>query len=109
MNLDLDALATGMLDAARKELAGRWPSRRAMAEIELRKLAANLVDIERLVREEAIDREGAQKLVQIYQLTVRSVLCTVDGIGLHTAERLTRTALNAVGAVVNRAIGFRLI
>ena len=109
MSADLDTLAKEMIIAARGAVAQRWPAVRELAELELRRFAQVLLDIEGLLREGKIDQERAQRLVHIHQISVRSVLNSVEGIGLLTAEQVTQIAGRAVSVVVNRLVGFKLL
>ena len=109
MSLDAEALSNTMILAARDAVAERWPAVKALAEVELRRLAQSLIEIKGLVASGRIDQPGAQKLIQIHQMTVRSVLLTVKGIGLATAERVTFVAVEAVTGIVNEVVGFKLL
>ena len=107
--LDVAALGVSMIDAARDSVAERWPSIQSLAEGELRGLAQKLAQIETLLVNGEIDTNRAHKLVQIHQLAVRSVLCTVQGVGIRTAEEATRAAVVAASPIVNQIVGFKLL
>lgn len=109
MSLDAESLTNTMIRAARDAVSERWPAVKALAEVELRRLAQSLVDVKALVVSGQIDHASAQKLVQIHQMTVRSVLMQAKGIGLATAERVTFTAADAVTDIVNHVVGFKLL
>lgn len=109
MTLDVQALATKMLDAVRTDVSARWPKLRAFAEIEMRKLAQNLVDVQALLVAGEIDPQRARQLMQMQQNAARSVLCTIQGLGLLTAEEATTAAIRAVADEVNAALKFKLL
>ena len=87
---DVEAVARGMIAAARKALAGRGPALQAMAEMELRRLAAALADIGVLLARGDIDPDRAKVLANIHQLSFRSVLRSV---GRDVAEVMIRERL----------------
>lgn len=107
--IDLESLGTSMIAAAREAVPDRWPSLKVLAEMELRKLAFSLSETARLLREGDIDAQHAQRLVHIHQLSVRSVLVTVEGLGIRTAEETTHAAVRAVSSLINDVVGFKLL
>lgn len=109
MNIDVNALTDTMLAEARNAVSDRWPSIRALAETELRKLAQTLEDVNQLVANGTIDQSRAAELVRIQHTTAFQVLRTVQGLGLLTARQTLDAATRAAGAVVNRLVGFDLI
>ena len=109
MKLDLQALATTMVDAARDSVSARWPAARALAEVELRKLAQTLLDIESLYRAGVIDPSRARQLLTMQHNAAKGVLCTVKGLGVLTAEQATAAAMRAVAGSVNAALQFKLL
>jgi hypothetical protein len=108
-SFDVQALGKEMLDAARATLGGRAPALRAVAEAELQRLAGALADIGSLLARGEIDQERARTLISIHQLSVRSVLRSVEGLTLAAADRAMQAAIRVAGAVVNRAVGFTLL
>ena len=109
MSLQAAALGTAMIDAARAAVARRWPALQALAEVELRRLAQGLVDIEGLLLAGKIDRQSAQTLIGLQQRTVHTALKSIQGIGTLTARDATTAAAKAVTGLVNRAVGFKLL
>ncbi|MGZ5441973.1 MAG: hypothetical protein ACXW5U_16375 [Thermoanaerobaculia bacterium] len=102
-------LGKAMIDAARAAVAEHGPALQAMAEMELRRLAGVLADIGSLLAQGEIDQERALKLVNIHQLSVRSVLRSVEGLSLLAAEHAMQAVARVAGAVLNRVVGFKLI
>lgn len=109
MSLDIDVLGATMIDSARRAVGNRWLDIRAIAEVELRRLAASVIDIEGLLREEHITRERAQEMLRMHQVAVQTVIAGTKGFGVQTGREIVRSALGAAGTLVNSAIGFRLI
>ena len=109
MNIDVEALGTGMIAAAREVVATRWPALRALAEVEMRRLAMSLHDVARLLQDGAITAERARHLVHIHQRTARSVMTTAKGLGLKTAKDVTGAALRSASSIINRVVGFNLL
>ena len=109
MSLDVDALTKSMLDGAREAVSNRWPQLRAMAEVEMRKLAQSLIDVHQLLEAGDIDEKRARLVVRIHQNGARSVLCTVRGLGVLAAEQATEAAVAAVARLVNGVVKFKLL
>lgn len=107
--LDVRSLGDSMIDAARDAVTARWPAVRALAEVELRKLAQTLEDIRALLEAGEIDTAGAHQLLRMQQNSARGVLCMVEGLGLLTAEEAVSAAGRAVAAIVNGIVKFRLL
>lgn len=109
MSLDLQELASTMIDAVRTNVPLRWPSLRALAEVEMRKLAQTLLDTQALYQSGQIDESRAKHLVKMQQNAARGVFLTIKGLGLLTAEQATTAAVRAVAATVNAALPFILL
>lgn len=107
--LDVTALGAQMIDAARGALTGREPALREMAEMELRRLAGALADIQSLLSRGEIDPDRAKVMANIHQLSVRSVLRSVEGLSLAAADRAMQAVARTGAAAVNSVIGFKLL
>jgi hypothetical protein len=109
-SFDATALGAQMIDAARAALlTERGPALRAMGEAELRRLAGALADIQSLLSRGEIDPDRAKVMANIHQLSVRSVLRSVEGLSLVATEQAMQAAARAGAAVVNHVIGFKLL
>jgi hypothetical protein len=107
--VDIQALGTAMIDAARDTLVEHGAELHATAETEFRRLAGALNDTGlQLVRGE-IDREHAQKLLSIHRLSIRSVLRSVEGMTLLAAEHAVQAAMRTAAGTLNRVSGFKLV
>ena len=102
-------LAGSMFAAARGTLAKDWPRVRDFAEPELSRLAQSLVDIGQLLVEGKISELEARSLFEIHKNTTRTVLLTIEGLGLLAVENAVNAALGAVRDVVNGALSFALL
>jgi hypothetical protein len=109
VTLDVEALATSMVDAARAALANRGPVLQAAAEMELRRLAGALADIGSLLAKGEIDPERAKVMANIHQLSVRSVLRSVEGLGVLAADQTLQAVTGVAASVLNRIVGFKLL
>ena len=106
---DVTALGREMVDAARAALAGRAPAPQAMAEAEVRRLAGALADIGSMLARGEIDPDRAKTLANIHQLTLRSVLRSVEGLSLLATEDAAAAVTRVAAGVVNRLVGFKLL
>ena len=109
MSLDVQQLAQTMIGAARDAVSDRWPRMEALAEVELRRLAQSIEDVGHHVADGTIDESRARQHAHMHQLTARSVLATVEGLGVLAAEQATHAAIRSVTKVVNGALKFALL
>ena len=109
MAIEWKDLGPAMLGAAKGVLKKKWPEVKDYAESEYKKLAETLQLIEKLTLAGTITPEEALLQLQIQRNAARTVLLTIEGLGVLAAEQAINAALNAVKPVVNGAIGFALI
>lgn len=109
MALDTTKLADAMIKAARGVLQQQWPQVRAYAEAECRKLAQHLQDTTTMLLKGEINEQEARLLLDMQHNTARTVLLTVQGLGLLAAEAAINAALDAVKTAVNTAAGIALL
>ena len=109
MSLDVQSIAAAMIDAARAEVAERWPQLKALAEMELRRLAQSLADVAGLAAAGTIGEAHARQLAHMHQIASRSVLLSIEGIALLTAELAIHAAVRAAAKVVNGVAKFTLL
>jgi len=109
MPLDPGDLVRSMLEAARESLGDSWADVKDYAQTAVRNLVETMRMIERLDREGRVTRKQARLLLEIQKNTARTVLLTIEGLGVLAAERALAAALGAVKDAVNKAIGWRLL
>jgi hypothetical protein len=107
--VDITTLGTSMIDAARAALGNRVPALQAAAEMELRRLAGALADIGTLLAQGDIDPERAKSLANIHRLSMRSVLRSVEGLGVLAADQTLQAVTGVAASVLNRIVGFKLL
>jgi hypothetical protein len=107
--LDVKAFGTSMIEAARAALADRGPALQAAAEMELRRLARALAEIGMLLAKGDIDPDRAQTLANIHRLSVRSVLRSVEGLGVLAADQALQAVTGVAAGLLNRIVGFKLL
>ena len=109
MALDIKVLADAILKTVRPVLKKHWKDVKGYAETESRKMAETLESIARLLAAGKIDQEQATTLVEIQKNAMRTVLLTVEGIGLIAAQNAINAAIDAVRTTVNGAVGLDLL
>ncbi len=109
MSLPVKDLSKPMLDAVRASLAQDWKKVEHYAQPEFNRLARSLADIATLAAEGAISAAEARSLLSIHRNTTRTVLLTVEGMGVIAVEKAINAALGAVKDAVNRAAGVTLL
>ena len=109
MSLDVERIGLAMIDAARAEVEGRWPQLRALAEVELRALAHSLIGVAQLLADGEIEETHARQLVHMHQIAARTVLLSIHGIALLTAERAIHAGVRAAAKAINGVVKLTLL
>ena len=109
MSLDTTQLAADMIGAMQGVLKEKWPKIKEYGEAEARKLAESFAMIERLKLLNEIDEDEARLHFTIQKNASRTVLLTIEGLGVLAAEQAINAALNVVKDAVNTALDFILI
>lgn len=109
MSIPISSIVKPMVAAAKTVLADDWPKIKKFAEPELKRLGQSLKDIAQSAAKEDISRAEAKSLLRIHRNTTLTVLLTVEGLGVITAERAINRALGAAADVVNAALPFKLV
>src|SRR5262245_22224421 len=109
MAIDWTDVGAGMLAAAKGVLGRKWPKVKDFAEVELKKLVDTLQMIERLFLSGTISQDEAELHLQIQKNAARTVLLTIQGLGILAAEEAVNAALGVLKAPVNTALGFKLL
>jgi hypothetical protein len=108
--LDVETLVREMMQAAAAVLKKKqWRDAGAYAEAEFRKLAQTATMIASLRARRRITRRQAELLLEMQHNAMRSVLLTVEGIGILAAEAAINAALGAARDTINRVIGWRIL
>lgn len=108
-NLNVQELLLSMMNAAESEFADKWPNVKDYAEPELEKLARTLVQIGKLTSTGEISEGEARLLLEMQKNTARTIMLTLEGMGLLIVEAAINSALSVVKDTVNGAIGIALI
>ena len=110
MPIDVRQLAADMLAAASSKLSKKqWTAAKDYAESEFKKIAEAIAFIEAQKLAGAMTADHAKLHLQIQRNAARTVLLTLEGLGILAAEEAINAALLAVKTTVNKAIGFALI
>lgn len=109
MPLDTSALVKEMLAAAKENLGKLWKQVKPFVENETLGMVNKLLMIEKLKLQGKITEEEALLHVEIQKSAFRTVLLSIKGLGLITAENIINAALGAVAKAVNKAIGWELL
>lgn len=109
MALSASQLGKDILAALKGTLSEKWPEIKEYGEAEAKKLAQTLVMIEALKVAGKINEEQAALHLEIQKNSSRTVLLTIEGLGVLAAEAALNAALNVVRDAVNTAIGFVLL
>ena len=109
MAIMFNSIIGPMLEAVKGTFENQWPTIKDFAESETIKLAQTLTQISQLVVTEQISNIEASVLLEIQKNTARTVILTVEGMGLILVEEAINSALDAVSGVINTALGFDLV
>lgn len=108
-DLNVQELLESMLEAAKSVFLEKWPKIKDYAEPELEKLAITLVQIGKLKATNEISEGEARVLLEMQKNTARTVMLTLEGMGLLLVEATINSALAVVKDTVNGAIGFAFV
>jgi hypothetical protein len=103
--IPVEALLQEMMKAAAASLDKKWPKARDYAESEFRKLLLEAGHIQQLKKNGRITEAEAVYLIDLQRNASRTVLLTLEGLGLIAAETAINAALGAVRKTLNRALG----
>ena len=109
MSLDTNQLASEMIGAMQAVLQDKWPKIKEYGEAESRKLAESFAMVEKLRLLNEIDEDEAVLHFTIQKNASRTVLLTIEGLGVLAAESAINAALDVVKDSVNTTLGFILI
>ncbi len=94
-----------MLTAAAKPLQQSWPKAKDYAETEFQKYLIQVQHIEQMKTDGTISEDEARFLLDMQKHSMRSVLLTIEGLGLLAVEAAINAALDVVRDAINTAIG----
>ncbi len=109
MTFDVASLAESMLAAARIPLGAAWNEARPFAQTQFTNIAQQIVAIKEQRLAGTLTEEQAVLLLDMQTNASRSVLLTIEGIGLLAAQDAINAALAVVTQFVNTALGFALL
>ena len=105
----IEQLVGPMVGAAKGSLGRDWSKVRTVAEPQLDSLARSLASIGQQAMDGSLSAAEAAALLEIHKNTTRTVLLTVEGMGLLAVENAINAALGAVKDTLNGAVGFALL
>jgi hypothetical protein len=105
MKLDTNKLLKAMLAAAERALKGKWPKARDYATNEFNKLLLEAQHIADLKAAGKITEEEAAYLMGLQRNAARTVLLTIEGLGIIAVESAINAALAVVRDTINSALG----
>jgi len=108
-SLKVDELVGAMQLAASGVLKSKWSTASAYSETEFKKLALAAGMIETGTLSGEISKEEAVLLWDMQKNAARSVLLTIEGLGVLAAEEAINIAIAAVKGAINSAVRFDLI
>jgi hypothetical protein len=109
MALNVSELLKEMLGAAKPVVEKFWKEAKPFAETQFKNLAQNLVMIEKLKLKGVITKEKALIHLDIQKNSFRTVLLTIEGLGILAVEAALNAALGVVKKTVNTAIGWNIL
>jgi hypothetical protein len=105
MNIDIEKLLKGMLEAASIVLKNQWPKAKDYAENEFRKLLLETQHIAQLKDDGKITEQEAIYLMELQRNASRTVLLTIEGLGILAVEAAINASLAVVRDTINNAVG----
>ncbi len=108
-NIDVSELVANMLKAAKQALGNKWPEAKDFAESEFKKIGEAILFIEKQRLSGKMSDEKARLHLEIQKNASKTVLLTLEGLGILAVEAAINAALNVIKDTVNKALGFALI
>jgi hypothetical protein len=108
-DIDLNDMLKQMVQSVRKVLKSSWKEVKPFAEQQLRSFIENIRLIDELKSKGKITEEKARLHLSIQREAARTVLLTIEGIGILTAENAINSAIQVIRTTVNKAIGWVLL
>lgn len=108
-SIDVSALLTNMLNAAKGPLLQKWPEAKDYAETEFKKIGESILFIEKQRLIGKMTEEQAKLHLGMQKNASMAVLLTLEGLGLLAVEAAINAALQVIKEVVNTALKFPLI
>jgi hypothetical protein len=109
MTLDVTTLASQMLSAALPILKKGANDIESFAKLEFTKIAQTIISIGEQLTDGSINQAQASLLLDMQKHASRSVLLTVEGLGILTVEQALNAALDVIKSSVNTALKFTLL
>jgi len=108
-NLNVDALFQKMFEAGAGSFKEHWPAVQTYAQTEFKKIAVQLVDIEKGVLDGSYSQNIADGLVRLQKIASANVILATSGMTLLAVEAAINAVLEVLQGAVNTAVGFVLI
>lgn len=109
MTLNVETLASQMLNAALPILEKDASDAASFGKTEFTKIAQTIVSIGQQLASGEINQQQATVLLQMQTTASQNVLLALKGLALVTIESAINAALGVIAGVVNKAVGFSLI
>ena len=106
---DPPELLSLMLSTAQEIAQGKWNQIQETAETEFRMILDRIERIEDLRATGNLTEDEAKFVMSLQVSTVQIVLIRLNVLRNLEIQRIINAVLNAIGDIVNRAIGFELI
>lgn len=107
--IDFNKLLKDMIAAAEKKLTKSWPEAKDFAESEFKKIGEAILFIEGQYALGKMTSEQAKLHLEIQKNASRTVLLTLEGLGVLAVEDAINAALGVIRDTVNNALGFVLL
>lgn len=108
-NVDVEALAKQMLEAAKGVFDEKWPEVKKFAESESKKFVNNMAEIAVWKVNNEITEDEARSLANLHKRSMKMVFTALEGISLAMAEKAINAAIDVIRQAVNTAIGWAIL
>jgi hypothetical protein len=108
-NIDVSALLTAMLNAAKGPLAAQWPAVRSILEDQLPDFVDIAAKINAGQKEGSISPADAKIFLDMEKTTLQGALTEVETVGLIAAQNAINAALSVLASAVNKAAGIAVL
>ena len=107
--IDISELVSSMLSAAKDTLGRKWPESRDYAEAAFVQIGEAISFIEMQRVSGKMSEEKARLHLDIQKNASKTIMLTLEGLGIVAVEASMNAALKVIRDTVNTALGFVLI
>ena len=109
MALNVKDILNKMVQAAKGNFGKHWPGVKDLVTWEFKRLAFNVVEIERMKSKRAITKKEARFQIELQKHTIKNTMKSKIALGFSIVEEAIKAAFKVISEKVYKAIGWNLL